>query len=71
MAVRRDGRDAPHRRARFDSRVRGEIYIVSDVLGQNTYSLKTLLGNKDKLTSYGSNKHHGDRLVKLSMPTTD
>ena len=71
VSVRRDGRDAPQGRTRFDSRVRGEIYVVSNVLGQNTYSRKTLLGNKDKLTANGSNKHHGDRLVKLNMPTTD
>ena len=71
VAVRKDGESAPHGRTRFDSKVRSEVYVISDILGQNTYSLRTLLGNKDYLTSYGSNKHHGDRLVKLNMPTTD
>ena len=71
VAVRKEGEAAPRGRARFDSKVRGEVYVITDVLGANTYSLKTLLGNQDYLTSYGANRHHGDRLVKLHMPTTE
>ena len=68
VAMRRTGEDKPGGRTRFVSRVRDEIYVVSHVLGKNTYSLRTLLGNKDPLISYGTNKYHGDLLVKLNMP---
>ena len=51
--------------------MRDEIFVIDQPLGQNTFSLRTLLGNKDPLLSYGTNKYHAERLVKIEMPVMD
>ena len=53
---------------KFDSRVTKELYYVAEVMGQNTYRLQTLLGNRDPLLTQGANKFHADRLIKVELP---
>ena len=71
VALRQAGEAEPRGRTRFTPRVRDELYVISEPLGQNTFSLRTLLGNRDPLLSYGTNKYHADRLVKIEMPVLD
>ena len=71
VALRQAGEAEPRGRTRCTPRARDELYVISEPLGQNTFSLRTLLGNRDPLLSYGSNKYHADRLVKIEMPVLD
>ena len=71
VVIRQAGESQPRGRTRFEPRVRDEIYVISEPLGENTFSLRTLLGNRDPLLQYGSNKYHADRLVKVEMPVLE
>ena len=62
------GDHAPKGSAKFDSRVTKELYYIAEVMGQNTYRLQTLLGNRDPLLTQGANTFHADRLIKVELP---
>ena len=68
VKVVQKGEHAPKGSRKFDSRVTKELYYIAEVMGQNTYRLQTLLGNKDPLLTHGANKFHADRLIKVELP---
>ena len=68
VKVVQKGEHAPKGSKKFDSRVTKELYYIAEVMGQNTYRLQTLLGNRDPLLAQGANKFHADRLIKVELP---
>ena len=68
VKVVQKGEHAPKGSKKFNSRVTDELYYIAEVMGQNTYRLQTLLGNRDPLLTQGANTFHADRLIKVELP---
>ena len=68
VVMRRAGGDKPHGQTRFVGKTDGEIYVIDQKLGSNTYRLRTLLGDERQTLKSPWDRVHGDRLVKLDLP---